>query len=39
MIFIVAGEGPTDIGAFRDDTFKAGPMALFIDKLIEPILN
>jgi hypothetical protein len=44
MIFLVSGEGPTDLGACAfgledcdGEKFLAGPMAWFIDRLVEPI--
>jgi hypothetical protein len=44
MILLLSGEGPTDIGscvAASDecdgDDFRAGPMAMIIDRLVEPI--
>jgi len=44
MIFVVSGEGPTDIGTCRNgmdsckgDEFRAGPMTHIIDKLVEPL--
>ena len=44
MILLVSGEGPSDIGSrvgptgeASGDNFKAGPMALIIDRLVEPI--
>jgi hypothetical protein len=44
MILLLSGEGPTDIGSCVATTdecegkeFRAGPMALMIDRLVEPI--
>ncbi len=44
MIFVVSGEGPSDIGVCRNghgecsgNDLKPGPMAAVVDKLVEPI--
>lgn len=44
MILLLSGEGPSDIGICASaggecegDDFKAGPMALLIDQIVEPI--
>ncbi len=46
MIFVVSGEGPSDIGACCNGQrqcagadFRAGPMSIIIDMLVEPIVN
>jgi hypothetical protein len=46
MILVVSGEGPSDIGRCENGhgecsgkEFVAGPMAIIIDKLVEPIAN
>ena len=46
MIFVVSGEGPSDIGACTDQTgmcsganFRAGPMVVVIDKLVAREIN
>lgn len=46
MILLLSGEGPTDIGSCATGTgtcegkdFKHGPMALLIDKIVEPVWN
>lgn len=40
MKFLLSGEGPTDIGLRDyDGSFAHGPMTLFIDRLVEPILG
>ncbi len=46
MIFVVSGEGPSDIGsaktgfdAHEPPGFNPGPMTLVIDRLLEPILD
>lgn len=46
MILLVSGEGPSDIGTCTDGggecegaAFKAGPMTLLIDQIVEPIWN
>lgn len=40
MKVLVSGEGPTDIGlSSLAGTFEPGPMMLFVDKLLEPILD
>lgn len=44
MILLLSGEGPSDIGSCMAATgecegedFRPGPMALLIDRLVEPI--
>lgn len=46
MILLLSGEGPGDIGTCRNaakdcegSDFKPGPMAWFVDKLVEPLWN
>jgi hypothetical protein len=46
MIFVVSGEGPSDIGTCTNQTgrcsgvdFRAGPMAVIIDKLVEQVVK
>lgn len=38
MIVLLSGEGPTDCGTRdRNGSFKPGPMACFVDRLLEPL--
>jgi hypothetical protein len=39
MILVLSGEGASDIGGLLDANFRPGPMAMFIDKFLEPIAN
>jgi len=38
MILLLSGEGPSDIGTLNhDESFRPGPMAWFVDKIVETV--